>query len=76
MYGGPKEIDMTKNMGTIDRAVRVLIAIIVAALYFTGQIGGVVAGVLGALSLVFVLTSLMGSCPLYLPFGINTRKAA
>ncbi len=67
---------MTKNMGTIDRAVRVLIAIIVAMLYFTGQIGGVLAGVLGALSLVFVLTSLMGSCPLYLPFGINTRKAA
>jgi Inner membrane protein YgaP-like, transmembrane domain len=64
---------MTKNMGTVDRAVRVLIAIIVAVLYFTGQIGGVLAGVLGALSLVFVLTSLMGSCPLYRPFGINTR---
>lgn len=67
---------MTKNMGTVDRAVRILIAAVVAVLYFTGQIGGVLAGVLGFFSVVFVLTSLVGSCPLYAPFGINTRKAA
>lgn len=64
---------MTKNMGTIDRTVRVLIAVAVAVLYFTGQIGGTVAAVLGALSAIFVLTSLIGSCPLYLPFGLSTR---
>ena len=64
---------MTKNMGTIDRVVRVLLALAVAALYFTGQIGGTLAAVLGVLAVVFVLTSLVGSCPLYLPFGFSTR---
>ena len=66
---------MTKNMGPIDRAVRILIALGVAALYFTGTIGGVLALVLGAFSVVFILTSLVGSCPLYGPFGISTRGA-
>jgi len=64
---------MTKNMGTIDRTVRVLLAVVVAVLYFTGQIGGTLAAVLGALAVIFVLTSLVGSCPLYLPFGLSTR---
>ena len=64
---------MTKNMGTVDRVVRILIAVAVAVLYFTGQIGGTLAAVLGALAAIFVLTSLVGSCPLYLPFGLSTR---
>lgn len=67
---------MTKNMGTADRAIRVLIALVVGVLYFTGQIGGTLAVVLGVLSLIFVLTSLIGTCPLYGPFGINTRGNA
>lgn len=64
---------MTKNMGTIDRTLRIVIALAVAALYFTGYISGVLALVLGAFSVVFLLTSLVGSCPLYGPFGFNTR---
>jgi hypothetical protein len=67
---------MTKNMGTTDRVIRVLIAIFVGVLYFTGQIGGTLAAVLGVLSLIFVLTSLIGICPLYGPFHINTRGTA
>lgn len=63
---------MTKNMGNIDRLVRLVIVVVVAALYFTGQIGGVLAAVLGVLSLVFLVTSLVGSCPLYSLFGIST----
>jgi hypothetical protein len=64
---------MTKNMGTIDRTLRTALAIGVGVLYFTGQIGGVTAIVLGALAVVFLATSTVGSCPLYLPFGLSTR---
>jgi Na+(H+)/acetate symporter ActP len=64
---------MTKNMGTIDRGIRIVIAIAVGVLYFTGQISGAAAVILGLLAVIFVLTSLVGICPLYLPFGLSTR---
>lgn len=64
---------MKQNMGTIDRVIRVLIAAVVAALYFTNVITGTTAIILLALSGVFILTSLIGTCPLYLPFGISTK---
>lgn len=63
-------------MGSIDRTVRTIIAIVVAALYFTGQISGTTAIILGILAIVFLLTSFVGTCPLYLPFGLTTRKGA
>jgi hypothetical protein len=65
---------MKKNMGTIDRIIRVAIAIIIAVLYFTGQITGLAAIILGIIAVIFVLTSIFAFCPLYLPFGISTRK--
>jgi len=65
---------MKKNMGTIDKAVRILIAAIVVLLYFTNVISGTLAFVLLALSAVFVITSLVGTCPLYLPVKVSTRK--
>ncbi len=64
---------MIKNMGTLDRGIRVVVALVIAALYFTGQITGVAAIILGVLAVIFVLTSLVSTCPLYLPFGISTR---
>ena len=64
---------MKKNMGLIDRAVRALLAALVLVLYLTGQISGTAAIVLGLLAVVFLLTSLVGTCPLYLPFGLSTR---
>jgi hypothetical protein len=67
-------IIMKKNMGSIDRTIRTVIAIIVAILYFTGAISGTVAIVLGVLAAVFLLTSLIGTCPLYLPVGLSTKK--
>ena len=67
---------MKKNMGTIDRVVRTVIAIVVAILYFTGQISGTAAIILGILAIVFLLTSFLGSCPLYLPLGLSTKKSA
>jgi K+-transporting ATPase A subunit len=67
---------MPNNMGTADRLVRVLLAAVIAALYFGGQIAGTTAVVLGIIAIVFLLTSLVGTCPAYLPFHISTRKKA
>ncbi len=63
---------MKKNMGTIDKVIRILIAIAVAVLYFTGIISGTVAIVLLIFAVIFILTSVISFCPLYFPFGINT----
>jgi hypothetical protein len=65
---------MKKNMGTIDRAIRVLIAVVLAILFFAKVITGVAGVVLLILASVFVITSLFGFCPLYFPFGIKTNK--
>jgi uncharacterized membrane protein len=65
---------MKKNMGTIDKVIRILVAVVVVVLYFTHVISGVLAIVLLALSAIFVVTSLLSFCPLYLPFGLSTRK--
>lgn len=67
---------MKTNMGTADRTIRLIIAAIIAALYFSGQISGTVAIVLGIVAVAFVATSLIGWCPTYVPFGISTRKKA
>lgn len=64
---------MKKNMGLIDKLIRLVLAIAVAVFIFTGQLSGVAAIVLGLLAAVFVATSLIGTCPLYLPFKIDTR---
>ena len=63
---------MKKNMGAVDRSIRVIIAVIVGILYFTGTISGTLGIVLLVLAGVFVLTSLISFCPLYAPFGIKT----
>ena len=65
---------MKKNMGTIDRIIRILLAIVVVILYMTGSISGTAAIILGILAVVFVLTSLIGFCPLYVPLKISTMK--
>lgn len=65
---------MKKNIGTIDRAIRVLIAVVLAILVFAKVINGVAGIVLLILASVFVITSLLGFCPLYFPFGLKTNK--
>ncbi len=65
---------MKKNMGNFDRVFRVLIAVAVAILYFTGVLSGTLAIILLVLSGIFILTSLVGVCPLYMPFGIKTFR--
>ena len=63
---------MKKNMGKIDRIVRILIAAIVGILYWQGMISGTLAIVLGVVSIIFVLTSFVSFCPLYAIVGLNT----
>lgn len=67
---------MVKNMGKIDRVVRIILAIVVAVLFFAGQLTGAAAIVLGILAAVFLATAVVGTCPLYIPFKISTKKKA
>ncbi|HBE42291.1 MAG TPA: DUF2892 domain-containing protein [Bacteroidales bacterium] len=65
---------MRKNMGNVDRVIRILVAVVVLILYFTHVITGTLAVILLILAGIFVVTSLIGFCPLYVPFGFNTLK--
>jgi hypothetical protein len=65
---------MKKNMGTIDKLIRILVAVVFAVLYFTHVVSGTLGIILLALAGIFVLTSLLSICPLYLPFGLRTTK--
>ena len=65
---------MIKNMGKADRLIRTVLALIMLALYFTGQITGLVAIILVALAVIFLLTSIISFCPLYSPFKLSTRQ--
>lgn len=66
-------MELKKNMGTADRTIRLVIAAVIAILIFNGNVSGLVAIILGILAVVFVLTSLVSTCPLYLPFGLSSR---
>jgi len=61
-------------MGTIDRIIRVLVAIVIAVLYFNGKISGTLGIVLLVVAGIFLLTSIFRFCPAYLPLGIKTCK--
>lgn len=65
---------MKKNMGTFDRASRALFAAAIAILYFTDALAGTAALILGTFAVVFLVTSLLGFCPLYAPFKFATKK--
>jgi len=65
---------MKQNMGTIDRGIRISLALVVAILYFTKNLSGLAAIILGAFAIVFLLTSIIGFCPLYTALGIRTTK--
>jgi len=65
---------MKQNMGSADRILRVVLAVLVAVLYFTDSISGTVAIILGLFAVIFLATSAMGFCPLYLPFKLSTKK--
>ena len=67
-----KKIDMKKNVGSIDKIVRIVIAIVAGALYFTGTVTGVLGYVALGVGAIMLLTAAMGRCPLFSIFGMST----
>lgn len=65
---------MKKNMGTIDKSIRLALAGVILLLVLFNVISGLLAYILLAFAVIFALTSLVSFCPLYLPFRISTRK--
>ena len=65
-----------KNMGTLDRVIRLVAVAAVIGACGLGMITGTLALVLGAVAVVFLLTSLTATCPAYMPFGLSTRRKA
>jgi hypothetical protein len=63
---------MKQNVGATDKIIRILLAIVFAALYFTNVVTGTFGIVLLVLAVVFAATALVGFCPLYALFGLNT----
>lgn len=65
---------MKKNMGSMDRIIRLVIAVVIGYLYFTNVISGTIGLTLMVLAVIFLLTSLVSFCPIYAPFGLSTCK--
>jgi hypothetical protein len=65
---------MKKNMGGLDRGIRILAAVAIVVMYYTGVLSGTLAIILLVLAGVFILTSFISFCPLYYPFGVYTNK--
>ena len=65
---------MKHNIGSIDRVLRVLGAIIIGVLIFADHITGIAAIILGAVAVIFIVTSAFAFCPLYFPFKLSTMK--
>ncbi len=65
---------MKKNMGTIDRLIRIVLAVIILILLLNGNVAGTLALILGVFAVAFIGTSAIGWCPLYNPLNINTKK--
>lgn len=65
---------MKKNMGNVDKIIRISLAVLIGLLYYLGLISGMVATILLILSGIFIITSFISFCPLYFPFGISTKK--
>jgi hypothetical protein len=67
---------MKKNIGTVDKVIRILIAVVLVVLFFTHVITGAIGIILLVLSGVLVLTTIISFCPIYWPFGLSTTKKA
>ncbi len=65
---------MEKNIGSLDRVIRIVLAVVIIALYFSHLISGITTIILLVIAGILILTSSVSFCPLYFPFGISTRK--
>ena len=66
-------MELNRNMGTIDRIIRIALALVFVGLIVTGTVSGVFAVILGILAAVFAVTSVFSFCPLYLGLKLSTR---
>jgi hypothetical protein len=64
---------MKKNMGRLDRTLRLAAALVIAILLIAGVLKGTGAIVLGILAAIFLITTLVGFCPLYVPLNADTK---
>ena len=65
---------LNKNLGSVDRIIRIALALVFVGLIVTGTVSGVLAIIFGVLAAVFAVTSVFSFCPLYLPFKLSTRS--
>jgi hypothetical protein len=65
---------MNLNMGVIDRVIRIVLAVTVAVLIILNILTGIPAIILGILAAIFMITGIIGTCPLYMPFRFSTKK--
>ncbi len=63
---------MKKNMGNADRIIRIIVAAVLAVLFFTNTITGIWATVGLIVAVIFALTSFVSICPLYAIVGVST----
>jgi len=65
---------MKTNLGILDRLIRVILAVLLVVLYFTGIVTGLIGGILLTVAIIFLLTGLVSFCPIYALFGLQTKK--
>jgi hypothetical protein len=65
---------MKKNVGTIDRIVRILIAVVAAILVFAKVVTGTWAIVVIVAGVIMLATSIFNTCPIYCALGWSTCK--
>ena len=65
---------MTKNIGSLDRGIRIIAGLVLGGMAITGAVSGVGAIILGVFAVVFLGTSFISFCPLYYIFGLSTAK--
>jgi hypothetical protein len=67
---------MKKNMSSADRIIRIVVAIALSALNLTHVTGGFLAIIFWVAAVILVLTSVFGTCLIYLLFNMSTKKEA
>lgn len=69
-----RKTNVKKNVNSIDKVIRILLAIVLGVLIFTSQVTGILAIVFGVLAVVLVLTSVLSFCPIYALLNLSTIK--
>ncbi|MEL7003566.1 MAG: DUF2892 domain-containing protein [Bacteroidota bacterium] len=64
---------MTKNMSKADGIIRIIVALVIATLWYTGTVSGILLIILGVVGAIFIITGFINFCPLYAVLGIRTR---